>query len=270
MTLTRESYAAAVERLEALDAEAAELAGAADEMLAVAGLLTREPRLRRALSDPARSGDDRALLFQRVSGDRLGALAADLLTTLVKGRWSRPAELLDATERLGVDALLLAADKDGKLADVEDELFRFGAIVRGNRHLASELDDSTVEPGQRAELARLLLDGRAQAVTVRLVEVAVHGLGGRSFDASLTRLVELAAARREREVAYITVASPLSDEDERRLGDKLSELYRREVSLKITVDPRILGGMRVQVGHDLYDGTVIRRLNETRNALAGR
>ena len=98
-------------------------------------------------------------------------------------------------------------------------------------------------------------------------EYRLGGFGGRSFPVGLTRLVELAAERRERQVAYVTVASPLSDADERRLGGKLSELYGREVSIKQTVDPRVLGGVSVLVGSDLYDGTVLRRLNDTRNAL---
>ena len=40
--------------------------------------------------------------------------------------------------------------------------------------------------------------------------------------------------------------------------------------MKQTVDPSVLGGMSVQVGADLYDGTVLRRLAEARNALAKR
>jgi len=41
------------------------------------------------------------------------------------------------------------------------------------------------------------------------------------------------------------------------------------VALKVSVDPRILGGVSVRVGNDLYDGTILRRLNDTRTALAG-
>jgi F-type H+-transporting ATPase subunit delta len=114
------------------------------------------------------------------------------------------------------------------------------------------------------------LDGRARPVTVRLAELAVHGFGGRSFSAALTRLVELSAQWRERQLAYVTVAAPISDDEEQRLGATLQQLYGREVSMMVTVDPEILGGMSVQVGSDLYDGTVLRRLTETRNALTAR
>lgn len=123
---------------------------------------------------------------------------------------------------------------------------------------------------QRAELVRTLLSGKAKPSTIRLAEVALAGFGGRSFSNGLTRLVELAADRRDRQVAYVTVAAPLGEEEERRLSTKLTEIYGREVTVKQTVDPHVLGGLSVQVGADLYDGTILRRLTETRNALTKR
>lgn len=269
---SRESYSAGVERLDAYvrGAEPSAVAATADDILSVAALLRREPRLRRALSDPARSGEDRAALLTGIVGGKVGAEALDLLAALVAGRWSAPSELLDGVERLGVEALLASADSAGELGEVEDELFRFGQVVSGSTELSNALSDPMAPAERRAGLTGQLLDGKARPVTVRLVEAALAGFGGRSFVGALTRLVELAADRRDRQVAYVTVAAPLTDEDERRLGARLTEMYGREVSVKQTVDPDVLGGVRVRVGSDLYDGTVLRRLNETRNALAKR
>ena len=100
-----------------------------------------------------------------------------------------------------------------------------------------------------------------------VAELACAGFGGRSFGTSLSRLVDLAAARRDRQIAYVTSAIPLSDEDEERLGATLARRYGRPVTVKVTIDPEILGGLSVQIGSDLYDGTVLRRLAETRAAL---
>ncbi|MBY8873398.1 F0F1 ATP synthase subunit delta [Micromonospora sp. PLK6-60] len=269
---SRESYKVAAERLDAYvrGAEPSAVATTADDILSVAALLRREPRLRRALSDPARSGEDRAALLTGILSGKVGRDAVDLLVALVSGRWSAPSELLDGAERLGVEALLASADNAGELGEVEDELFRFGQVVSGSGALSNTLSDPIAPAEQRASLARELLAGKARPVTVRLVEAALAGFGGRSFTGALTRLVELAADRRDRQVAYVTVAAPLSDSEERRLGARLSEMYGREVSVKQTVDPEVLGGVSVRVGSDLYDGTVLRRLNETRNALAKR
>jgi F-type H+-transporting ATPase subunit delta len=266
----RESYAKALEKLTAdtATATAAQLATVSEEILSVAGLLRGEPRLRRALTDPARSGEQRADLLRGLLAGKLAESTVDALATLVSGRWGRPSELLDATERLGVDTALRAAERADQLADVEDELFRFGQIVSGNAELAVTLSDPGAPASRRVKLVEDLLDGKVQPTTLRLVEVALEGFGGRSFESSLIRLVELTAAKRDREVAYVTVAKPLDEAEEQALSDKLSDMYGRQVSLKVDVDPAVIGGVSVQVGPDLYDGTILRRLNEARQAIA--
>jgi F-type H+-transporting ATPase subunit delta len=267
---TREAYAEAAGKLAAYGkrATAAEVAAVADEVLAVARLLGHEPRLRRALTDPSVPGAKRAELLRAVLKGKVTAPTVEMLGTLVTGRWSAPSELLDATERLGVDALLVSADRAGELEEVEDELFRFGQVVSATPALAAALSDVSALPEHRVTLVRDLLEGKVRLATGKLVEVALRGFGGRSFEASLTRLIELAAGKRDREVAYVTVARVLDEADEQRLAAKLSELYGRQVSLKVDVDPTIIGGVSVRVGSDLYDGTILRRLTEARQAFA--
>ena len=129
----------------------------------------------------------------------------------------------------------------------------------GRTRSARRVSSASRSPGR--------LDGKAKPTTVRLAQLALAGFGGRSFGTSLSRLVDLAAARRDRQIAYVTSAIPLSDEDEERLGATLARRYGRPVTVKVTIDPEILGGLSVQIGSDLYDGTVLRRLAETRAAL---
>ena len=265
----RDAYQAGQAKLETLAADATpqRLTAIADDVLAVAGLLDREPRLRRALADPARPGRERAELLTNLLTDKVGQDAVGLVSELASGRWSAPAQLLDGIERLGVAALLAAADRSDELGEVEDELFRFNQVVDGAPELAAALSDPTVPTEQRGRLVSDLLDGKARAVTVRLTQLALVGFGGRRFTASLTRLVELAAERRDRQVAYVTAAVMLSEDEEHRLGARLEQMYGRRISIRVSVDPHVIGGLSVQVGSDLYDGTVLRRLTEARNAL---
>jgi F-type H+-transporting ATPase subunit delta len=260
---------AATDRLEAFaeGADAGRIIEVADEILLVADLLRREPRLRRALSDPARVREQRVELLTALLSGKASDDAINLVGALVAER-ATPVELLNAVERLGVDTLLASAEREGKLGDIEDELFRFGQVVGGDNALAAALGDPTAAVARRTELLRDLLADKVQPVSLRLAQLALSGFGGRGFSASLGRLVELAAAKRQRSVAYVTTAVPLTDDEEDRLAARLSEMYGRQVSPKIDVDPRIIGGMRVKVGADLYDGTVARRLTEARTSLA--
>src|SRR5258706_11091755 len=161
-SVSRESYSAAVERLDGLASgqRPVPLAGVADEILAVAALLRSQPRLRRVLSDPSRPAEDRAGLLGSVLEGKVSEDAATLLRTLVAGRWSSSTELLNAAERLGVEGLLASAQSAGELADVEDELFRFTQTVDGDNELAAALGASTVPAEQRSTLAHSLLAGK--------------------------------------------------------------------------------------------------------------
>ncbi len=269
---SREAYRSAVARLNGFvtGERPVPLAGVGDELLSVATLLERQPGLRRALSDPARPGEERAELLGSLLHGKVGEDTEALLRLLAAGHWTSGTDLLNSVERLGVEALLASADAAAELAEVEDELFRFGQVVDGDSALASAMGSASAPAAQRSELVHALLEGKVSSATLRLVDLAVRGFGGRNFANSLTRLVELAAERRERQVAYVTVAKALTDDEENRLSAKLGQLYGRQVALKISVDPKILGGVRVRIGYDLYDGTVLRRVNEARVALAGR
>jgi F-type H+-transporting ATPase subunit delta len=268
---SRESLAAARARLQEIahSVDAATRSTLADELEAFAALIGREPTLRRALADPGVGGEQRRQLLDAVLSGKVTGETLSVLQTLVEGRWSSSADLVGGAEALAVDAFLHEAESDGELADVEDQLFRFSRIVLGWPELAELLDDRVTGADRRRELVRDLLGNKASRTTVRLVEFAAAvGVGGRRFDASLERLITLAAERRDREVAYVRVAAPMTDAQEARLSSRLSATYGRDISLKVQVDPALIGGATVRVGDDLYDGSVKRRLESARATLA--
>jgi len=267
---SREAFAASRERLDAVcdELDGGALRGLSTELDFVARVLGREPVLRRALSDPARSDDDRAALADDVFARHLSNAAQQVLRGAVRVRWSSAADLADALELLAVQALLAAAEAADQLGDVEDELFRFGRIVEAAPELGAILGDPSEDTARRAALARDLLSDRAGDITAALAELAVAGLGGRGFEASLQRLIELTAARRDRQVAYVRTAVPLTAEQEQRLADELTRTYGKRISVLADVDPQLLGGAVVRVGDQLYDGSVARRLEQVRAALA--
>ncbi|HEX3732890.1 MAG TPA: F0F1 ATP synthase subunit delta [Mycobacteriales bacterium] len=240
----------------------------AGELRDVARLLAAEPGLRRSLADPTRQPDARARLLDTLFKQRVSAIGLAILDAAVRERWSSAGDLLDTIELLAIDAELEFAAGSDSLAEVEDELFRFNQIVLAHPDLLGTLGDSTVDVAQRAGLIETLLRAKAQPVTTRLVIMALYGLGGRSFPSGLARLVELVAQRRESQVAYVRTVVALTPEQETQLTDHLNRVYGQKISLKVRLDPSLVGGAIVEIGDDRYDGSVARLLEQARTKLA--
>ncbi|WP_327680142.1 F0F1 ATP synthase subunit delta [Streptomyces sp. NBC_00467] len=267
---SREALAAARESLDALtDNTSVDAAKLAEELAAVTALLDREVSLRRVLTDPAQAGEAKAELAARLLSGQVGGETADLVSGMVRSRWSRSRDLVDAIEELAATAELIAAQRRGVLDNVEDELFRFSRIVASNTELRAALTDKSVAPSRKAELLRSLLGGKADPATERLVVSLVTAPRGRSLEQGLDSLSKLAAGRRERTVAVVTSAVPLTDRQKQRLGAALAKLYGRDMHLNLDVDPEVLGGISVRVGDEVINGTIADRLDEVARRMAG-
>ncbi|MEV0849194.1 F0F1 ATP synthase subunit delta [Streptomyces sp. NPDC049954] len=267
---SREALSAAVERLDALtDSPSVDAVTLADELAAVTALLDREVSLRRVLTDPAQPAEAKATLAQRLIGGQVSGGTADLVAGSVRARWSRSRDLVDTLEELAALADLTAAQRAGALDDVEDELFRFGRIAASDHALRAALTDSAAPAAAKAELVRSLLAGRAHSTTERLITRLVSQPRGRSLERGLETVSKLAADRRNRLVAIVTSAVALTTVQQRRLGDALAKLYGRTMHLNLEVDPEVVGGVRVQVGDEVINGSVADRLEDASRRMAG-
>lgn len=271
---SRESFAAARETLATVvrsgDTADADLSALSDDLFRLAGLVDAEGPLRRALTDPARSGEDRAALARAVVGERVGGEGLDILVWAVRARWSVPRDLADALELLAVDARVAAADQAGRLDTVEDELFRIGRVVSANPDLRTALSDASAPVASRVALVEGLLDGRVAGETQALVRQAVLAPRGRTLERIMTEYGRVAAQRRDELVATVTASVPLTGEQRTRLGAALARIYDHDVHLNIDVDPTIVGGIRVAIGDEVIDGSVVARLDDARRRLVGR
>ncbi|HEY3732921.1 MAG TPA: F0F1 ATP synthase subunit delta [Streptosporangiaceae bacterium] len=265
---SRASLAQAGEQLSAV-AQGRPAAKIGDELFAVVALLDSEHGLRRLLSDPARPAAAKAQMIRGLLDGKVTTATLDLVAWLVSARWSVPRDLGDATEELGVLAFVIAAERAGQLDDTEDDLFRFGRVVAGQPKLRTALSDPALPATRKRELLGALLDGKVSASAERLITLAVMQPRGRSLDANLETYARLTAERRERLVALVRVASPLSQQQQRRLTAALAGLYGHEIHLNVLLDPHVVGGMSVQVGDELIDASVASRLAALRRRLAG-
>jgi F-type H+-transporting ATPase subunit delta len=106
----------------------------------------------------------------------------------------------------------------------------------------------------------LLDEGRVRQVVSRVIEAKPRG-----YAAILQYFQRLVRLDLERRSARIESATPLSDDARAQIEANLGRLYGEGLTLSHTVNPALVGGLRVRVGSDVYDGSVhgrLERLNE--------
>lgn len=238
------------------------------ELEGVAALLAGAPPLRRLLSETTTSADDRARLLTGLLADKVSPATISVIDHAVRQPWATGHDLTDGIRRLGRTALFLGAERSGELDEVEDQLFRFERVVDAHPDLSLLLDDPATDDEGRAQVVSRLLSDKAHPLTVDLLTALARDTGGASFSHGVTELIEQAAQRRDKIVAVVHAAVPLSDEQIERLRAALRRIYSRDVSVHVFVDDTVGGGLRVKVGDEVIDGTVAGRLEALRRTLA--
>ena len=263
-----DALAALTEHLGRVADGGADAARVADDLFGVADVLRREPSLRRIATDVSVLPEAKADLVRRIFGEALDAASLDIVADAASRRWAATRDLGDALEQLGVVAVVRSAEQSGQADALEDDLFAFERLVTENPNLRDALSDPARSVADKRALLRGLLEGKATPASIRLAEQAVAGTY-RTVTVAVEEYQKVAAKHRNRLVATVRVARDLAEQDAQRLAGALARQYERPVHLNVVVDPEVIGGMRVEIGDDVIDGTVASRLDDARRRLAG-
>ncbi|HKH55494.1 MAG TPA: F0F1 ATP synthase subunit delta [Propionibacteriaceae bacterium] len=234
-----------------------------EDLFAVVDALESSPSLRRAVTDPGRPEQNRQQLVHAVLNGKVSKTAVDIVAEGAAMRWAGGRTYAAALERQGARATLMAAESADQLENTEDELFRFARLVDGNPGLRNALADRSVRLAHRQELVGSLLAGKASDATIALAKRAVAARE-RTFGQTIEGYVTLAAAQKNRIVATVRVATPLTDEQRERLQRTLRNQVGRDVAIQEVIDENVVGGVRVELGDEVIEGTVASRLHDVR------
>ena len=258
---SRASLDAAVKGADAQSASAL-----SSELFFVADVLSTNIAVRRALTDPARDSKAKATFISELLGKKIGALALGLVTELSSLRWSSAKDLVLVVEQLAIEAEASAANIAGELDRVEDEIFTAATAFAGSSELRKALTSDATNA--KATLVADILKG-ASGSTVKLVSQMVNSWRGRSIEAAFADYQWALAARRNRVIALVRVAAPITEAQQDRLAASLTSKVGQPVRINIEIDPSVIGGVSVKFADEMVDGSVSNRLAGAARALAG-
>ena len=237
----------------------------ASELFAVVDVLDHNGTLRRAVTDSSRDAAARQGIVNSVFDGKISSQAMAVLTNAVAQRWSEDSDLADALERAAVLAVTASAQSRGgvdALDEVLNELLTFVRTVDSNAQAQEALSDHQASKEAKKKLAVALGGPATTAEGVLLLERVGSNPRGLHAARAADEFAEIIVKRQNRYIARVTSAINLSQAQLERLGRALNAVYGRELKLDVSVDPAVLGGLRVQVGDEVIDGTVETRMSD--------
>lgn len=164
-------------------------------------------------------------------------------------------------------AFYAVAEAEDAVAAVEDELHAVARALESNDQLRNTLTDQAVPTELRQGIVEDLLGSRANPVTTSLVSFVVGAGRGRELPAIVDAFIAKAADSRAEAVAEVRSAVPLDEDQKARLAEALGKETGKKISVKVTVDPSVLGGIVAQIGDTVIDGSVRRRLDQLKESV---
>lgn len=237
----------------------------AEELFAANRVIGDSSQLRALLSDPSGDLEEKNAAIAAVFGSSLHASAQKLLGVVTGSRWSGDGDLLDGIEELAYRA---AADSADSSVSIDEELFAFGSAVSSDNELELAVGSKLDDGGAKVALVERLLADKVSPQTLAIVRHLVQVPRGRRIGAALRHAASVVADQAGLSVATVTSAAPIAAAQLTRLRKSLSASHGRELRINQVVDPSILGGLRVQIGDDVIDGSISSRLGELRLQLA--
>jgi F-type H+-transporting ATPase subunit delta len=265
---SRQSLVAARTALDAavkgVDAQAA--SALSTDLFFIADVLGSNISVRRALTDPSRDAAAKGAFVKDLLASKVGAGALGLLTAISALRWSGAKDLVQVIEQLAIEAEASAANISGELDRVEDEIFTAATAFAGSSELRKALTSDATNA--KAVLVAEILKG-ASTSTVKLVSQMVNAWRGRSIESAFADFQWALAARRNRVIALVRVASSMTQPQQDRLATSLTSKIGQPVRINIEIDPTVIGGVSVKFADEIVDGSVSNRLAGAARALAG-
>ena len=265
---SRASYAELREKLSAVAVGPSTSEQIGDQLFAVVRLVDSEHGLRRALADTGKPAAEKAAVVRRLLHGRVSEATEGLVADAAEAHWASSGDFADALEQLAIEALAVSAQYGGTLDDLEDDLFRFARLVSAQTGLRAALTGPTTADAKTSLLTDLLSNKVSGPAMSLITQVLTHPRG-RSPQVVLDLAASIAAQRRQQLIAVVRVATELSAAQRQRLLATLSATYGQGIHLNVVHDPSVIGGVSVQIGDELMDGTAASRLAEVRRRLAG-
>ncbi len=179
-----------------------------------------------------------------------------------------PAEQTDAVSRVYAEALLGLAKQNNDVDGLAEEVAGLGELLDGNADLRKLIASPVIADAKRRDFIQRTFEGKTSDTLYKFIQVLSRKGRLASLPGVCTAFAGLVAQERGQIDVEAIVAQELDDATAQRVARELGESMNKTVNLQQTVDPSLIGGMRLRIGDRLIDASVATRLKNAAARLA--
>jgi len=168
------------------------------------------------------------------------------------------------------NALFDLADERKALDEVAEDLRSLKRMLDDSADLRKLVRSPVVKSEDQARAIEAVADraGLSQ-LTRNFIGVVAKNRRLFAIEGMIAGYLQILARRRGEITAEVTAAKPLSDAQMAALQESLRQVVAGKVSVDLTVDPSLLGGLVVKVGSRLFDSSIRTKLQRMQQAIRG-
>lgn len=157
-------------------------------------------------------------------------------------------------------AIFEIAQSEGEIERVADELFRVARVLEKENKLRESLTDIALPTDAKEKLLDKLLGEKVSPHTLNVLKFVISQGKARRLVEIADELARLAEEESNREIAEVRTAIPLDEQTTKKLEKALGEATGKHVTVKVIVDPSVIGGVVARVGDTVIDGSIQSKL----------
>lgn len=152
----------------------------------------------------------------------------------------------------------------GQVQEVYDDLSLFASTLKENRELQVLLRNPVIEPNKKHRIFEKVFNGTLHDTTYKFLKLLLKQKREPSLDTICEEYFKLYNIDKNIRTMKITTASQLSSQLEAKIVDMLSKQVNATINLVNVIDPKIIGGFKIQMGDYYLDSSIITKINRLR------
>ncbi len=165
------------------------------------------------------------------------------------------------------NALFALAEEKGILDDIEKDFPGVAEVIASSGELAAFLSHPAISPDDKKTLLADLFKGKVHEVLFDLLQLTVDKSREEYIPLIQEDFMALLMEHRRQVHAQVSSPFPLSDDVKKEIAERLAKALDKTVIIDEVIDESLIGGIKVQIGDRVYDGSITSKLDQLRDAM---